>query len=154
MCKCLTMDLGDCRCRVSSELVRATRRLWRASPSPPFAFAEAELSWRTGALEEMAPPSFASTGLLVAPEEAQREVFGAAPGFKRANDEWQLGQNASMRRVSPGNERPTVNPWICPLGAKSREFEQPLVPCLLADACEVCCKGLKELSAPWTLDPL
>jgi hypothetical protein len=65
------------------------------------------------------------TGLLVMPEETKREVYGATPGFFRANESWQQGQDAPLRRVTPGNERPAANPWICPLRAKSRGFNQP-----------------------------
>jgi hypothetical protein len=86
-------------------------RLRRASPSPPFAFAEvevvvADVGSRRVSRRWRRRPSL-RTGLLVMPEETKR---GAAPGFVRANEAWQQGQNAPMLRVSPGNERPTATP--------------------------------------------
>ena len=55
---------------------------------------------------------------------ALHEVFGAAPGFKRANEAWQQGLIARLLRVRPGDERPPTNPSINPKRAKSSEFEK------------------------------
>ena len=127
MCECLTMNLEDRRRRVSSELIGATRRLRSGSPSLLFASAKEKLSWRTGALEEMAPPSFRFDRPARDACVALHEVFGAAPGFKRANEAWQQGLIARLLRVRPGDERPPANPSINPKRAKSSEFEkQPL----------------------------